>query len=78
MFECAGEDGVGMIVDGFNQYAPHAAVDAGDGDFQCAHAVSLMIIVQFGLLFVRLGGFRWIFGWRRLLRGQGRRFQNKR
>ncbi len=33
MFECAGEDGVGMVVDGFNQYAPHAAVDAGDGDF---------------------------------------------
>ena len=25
MFECAGEDGVGMVVDGFNQYAPHAA-----------------------------------------------------
>ena len=37
--------------------------------------VFLVIIVRFGLLFVRLGGFRWIFGWRRLLRGQGHHFK---
>ena len=31
-----------MVVDRFNQNATHAAVDAGNGDFQCAHGASLL------------------------------------
>ena len=46
-----------MVVDGFNQYAPHAAVDAGDGDFNALMRFPLVIIVQFGLLLFGLEGF---------------------
>ncbi len=33
MLERAAQHGVGMLVDGFYQHAPHAAVGAGNGNF---------------------------------------------
>lgn len=50
MLDCAAQYGVGVFFNGFDQNAPHAAVCAGDSDFQGIHAG-----VPYGLLRLRGG-----------------------